>query len=102
MSLIKKVDSGGYAQFLNVSLQADGTGVKNVKIKGEPLQADKVYRIATLSFNATGGDGYPKLSELPGYVNTGFVDAEVLRQYVEDHSPLQAADYEPKGEIVYE
>ncbi|MBP2857644.1 bifunctional UDP-sugar hydrolase/5'-nucleotidase [Dickeya oryzae] len=98
----KKVDSGGYAQFLNVSLQADGTGVKNVKIKGEPLQADKVYRIATLSFNATGGDGYPKLSELPGYVNTGFVDAEVLRQYVEDHSPLQAADYEPKGEIVYE
>lgn len=98
----KKVDSGGYAQFLNVSLQADGTGVKNVKIKGEPLQADKVYRIATLSFNATGGDGYPKLSELPGYVNTGFVDAEVLRQYVEDHSPLQAADYEPKGEIVYQ
>ncbi|MBP2849173.1 bifunctional UDP-sugar hydrolase/5'-nucleotidase UshA [Dickeya oryzae] len=98
----KKVDSGGYAQFLNVSLQADGIGVKNVKIKGEPLQADKIYRIATLSFNATGGDGYPKLSELPGYVNTGFVDAEVLRQYVEDHSPLQAADYEPKGEIVYE
>ncbi|SLM63951.1 MULTISPECIES: bifunctional UDP-sugar hydrolase/5'-nucleotidase UshA [Dickeya] len=97
----KKVDSGGYAQFLNVSLEADGSGVKNVKIKGEPLQADKTYRIATLSFNATGGDGYPKLSELPGYVNTGFVDAEVLRQYVETHSPLQAADYEPKGEIVY-
>jgi len=72
-----------------------------VKIKGEPLQADKIYRISTLSFNATGGDGYPKLSDLPSYVNTGFVDAEVLRQYVEKHSPLQAADYEPKGEIVY-
>ncbi|QDX30755.1 bifunctional UDP-sugar hydrolase/5'-nucleotidase UshA [Dickeya poaceiphila] len=97
----KKVDSGSYAQFLNVSLEADGTGVKNVKIKGEPLQADKVYRIATLSFNANGGDSYPKLSDLPGYVNTGFVDADVLRQYVEKHSPLQAADYEPKGEIVY-
>ncbi|MBX9444609.1 bifunctional UDP-sugar hydrolase/5'-nucleotidase UshA [Dickeya chrysanthemi] len=97
----KKVDSGGYAQFLNVSLEADGTGVKNVKINGEPLQADKVYRMSTLSFNATGGDGYPKLSDLPSYVNTGFVDAEVLRQYVEKHSPLQAADYEPKGEIVY-
>ncbi|MEI7186415.1 bifunctional UDP-sugar hydrolase/5'-nucleotidase UshA [Dickeya dianthicola] len=97
----KKVDSGAYAQFLNVSLEADGTGVKNVKIKGEPLQADKIYRISTLNFNATGGDGYPKLSDLPSYVNTGFVDAEVLRQYVEKHSPLQAADYEPKGEIVY-
>ncbi|MCI4029601.1 bifunctional UDP-sugar hydrolase/5'-nucleotidase UshA [Dickeya dianthicola] len=97
----KKVDSGAYAQFLNVSLEADGTGVKNVKIKGEPLQADKIYRISTLNFNATGGDGYPKLSDLPSYVNTGFVDAEVLRQYVEKHSPLQAVDYEPKGEIVY-
>ncbi|ACS84832.1 bifunctional UDP-sugar hydrolase/5'-nucleotidase UshA [Musicola paradisiaca] len=97
----KKVDSGGYAQFLNVSLEADGTGVKNVKIKGEPLQADKTYRISTLSFNATGGDGYPKINTLPSYVNTGFVDAEVLRQYVEKNSPLKVADYEPKGEIVY-
>ncbi|KFX06597.1 5'-nucleotidase [Pectobacterium betavasculorum] len=97
----KKVDSGAYAQFLNVSLTADGQGVQNVKIKGEPLQADKVYRMATLNFNAMGGDGYPRLDNLPGYVNTGFVDAEVLKQYIEKHSPLDAQAYAPKGEIVY-
>ncbi|WP_224717664.1 bifunctional UDP-sugar hydrolase/5'-nucleotidase UshA [Pectobacterium versatile] len=97
----KKVDSGAYAQFLNVSLTADGQGVQNVKIKGEPLQADKVYRMATLNFNAMGGDGYPRLDNLPGYVNTGFVDAEVLKQYIEKHSPLDAESYAPKGEIVY-
>ncbi|MEF9676064.1 bifunctional UDP-sugar hydrolase/5'-nucleotidase UshA [Pectobacterium aroidearum] len=97
----KKVDSGAYAQFLNVSLTADGQGVQNVKIKGEPLQADKVYRMATLNFNAMGGDGYPRLDNLPGYVNTGFVDAEVLKQYIEKHSPLDAETYAPKGEIVY-
>ncbi|GKW42782.1 bifunctional UDP-sugar hydrolase/5'-nucleotidase UshA [Pectobacterium parvum] len=97
----KKVDSGAYAQFLNVSLTADGQGVKNVKIKGEPLQADKVYRMATLNFNAMGGDGYPRLDNLPSYVNTGFVDAEVLKQYIEKHSPLDAEAYAPKGEIVY-
>ncbi|ASN86599.1 bifunctional UDP-sugar hydrolase/5'-nucleotidase [Pectobacterium versatile] len=97
----KKVDSGAYAQFLNVSLTADGQGVQNVKIKGEPLQADKVYRMATLNFNAMGGDGYPRLDNLPGYVNTGFVDAEVLKQYIEKHSPLDAEAYAPKGEIVY-
>ncbi|ACT12132.1 MULTISPECIES: bifunctional UDP-sugar hydrolase/5'-nucleotidase UshA [Pectobacterium] len=97
----KKVDSGAYAQFLNVSLTADGQGVQNVKIKGEPLQADKVYRMATLNFNAMGGDGYPRLDNLPGYVNTGFVDAEVLKQYIEKHSPLNAEAYAPKGEIVY-
>ncbi|AIA70141.1 protein UshA precursor [includes: UDP-sugar hydrolase and 5'-nucleotidase] [Pectobacterium atrosepticum SCRI1043] len=97
----KKVDSGAYAQFLNVSLTADGQGVQNVKIKGEPLQANKVYRMATLNFNAMGGDGYPRLDNLPGYVNTGFVDAEVLKQYIEKHSPLDAQAYAPKGEIVY-
>lgn len=98
----KKVDSGAYAQFSNVSLIADGKGVRDVKIKGEPLQADKVYRLALLNFNATGGDDYPIVSELPSYVNTGFVDAEVLKQYIEKHSPLKVSDYEPKGEIVYQ
>ncbi|MBE4974299.1 bifunctional UDP-sugar hydrolase/5'-nucleotidase UshA [Serratia sp. X3] len=96
-----KPDSGAYAQFANVSLVADGKGVSEVKINGQPLQANKTYRMATLNFNALGGDGYPKLDGLPSYVNTGFIDAEVLKQYIEKHSPLDAAAYEPKGEIVY-
>ena len=96
-----KPDSGAYAQFANVSLVADGKGVSEVKINGQPLEADKTYRMATLNFNALGGDGYPKLDGLPSYVNTGFIDAEVLKQYIEKHSPLDAAAYEPKGEIVY-
>ncbi|MFE8153903.1 bifunctional UDP-sugar hydrolase/5'-nucleotidase UshA [Brenneria goodwinii] len=97
----KVVDSGAYAQFLNVSLTADGKGVQDVKIKGEPLQADKVYRMSTLNFNAMGGDAYPRIDNLPSYVNTGFIDADVLKQYIEKNSPLDAAAYQPKGEIVY-
>ncbi|POU68923.1 bifunctional UDP-sugar hydrolase/5'-nucleotidase, partial [Pantoea sp. PSNIH4] len=97
----KQVDSGAYAQFANVSLVADGEGVSEIKINGEPLQADKTYRMATLSFNANGGDGYPVINTLPGFVNTGFVDAEVLKQYIEKHSPLKAADYAPHDEIVH-
>ncbi len=97
----KQVDSGAYAQFANVSLIADGQGVSEVKINGEPLQAEKTYRMATLSFNANGGDGYPVINTLPGFVNTGFVDAEVLKQYIEQQSPLKAEAYAPKGEIIY-
>lgn len=96
-----KVGSGAYAQITNVSLMADGKGVSNVKINGQPLQADKTYRMATLNFNALGGDGYPKLDGSPSYTNTGFIDAEVLKQYIEKHTPLDAAAYEPRGEIVY-
>lgn len=97
----KQVDSGAYAQFSGISLVADGSGVSDIKIDGKPLSADKTYRIAMLSFNATGGDGYPQVDNLPSYVNSGFVDAEVLKQYIQSHSPLDAASYQPDGEIVY-
>lgn len=98
----KQVDSGAYAQFANISLNADGEGVSQIKIKGEALDAEKTYRMALLSFNATGGDGYPDLSKHPAYVNTGFVDAEVLKQYIQAHSPLKVSDYDPGDVITYE
>ena len=47
--------------------------------------------MATLSFNATGGDGYPRIDNKPGYVNTGFIDAEVLKEFVQKNSPLDAS-----------
>lgn len=95
-----KAGSGAYAQLANVSLIADGTGVSDVKIKGEPLDPNKTYRIVAQSFNAAGGDGYPALNQLPTYVDTGFMDAEVVKQYFQTHSPIKADDYQPKGEIV--
>ena len=97
-----KPDSGAYGQFYNVNLtlNKDGT-ISDVKIDGKPLDANKTYRMATLNFNAIGGDAYPKIDSHPNYVNTGFVDAEVLKGYIEAHSPLKVADYEPKGEIIY-
>nr|WP_286165259.1 bifunctional UDP-sugar hydrolase/5'-nucleotidase UshA [Pantoea sp. 201603H] len=96
----KQVDSGAYAQFANVSLVADGQGVSEVKINGKPLEPEKTYRMATLNFNATGGDGYPPVNQLASYVDTGFVDAEVLKQYIQQHSPLDATKFAPQGDIV--
>lgn len=68
-----------------------------MKIQGEPLDPNKTYRMATLNFNALGGDGYPRIDNSPSYVNTGFIDAEVLKQYIEKHSPLDAEQYQLKG-----
>ncbi|MDI6955926.1 bifunctional UDP-sugar hydrolase/5'-nucleotidase UshA [Pantoea sp. Pa-EAmG] len=90
-----KADSGGFAQFSNISLVADGKSVSAVKINGEPLQQDKTYRMATNSFNASGGDGYPVIDGHVGFRNSGLRDAEVLRSYVSQHSPLRVADYAP-------
>ncbi|ELY6327052.1 bifunctional UDP-sugar hydrolase/5'-nucleotidase [Cronobacter malonaticus] len=98
----KKPDSGAYPQFANVSFTASGGTLNDVKIKGEPVDPAKTYRMATLSFNATGGDGYPAIDKKPGYVNTGFVDAEVLKQYIQQSSPLDVNAFEPKGEVSWQ
>ncbi|MEX0353082.1 bifunctional UDP-sugar hydrolase/5'-nucleotidase UshA [Cronobacter sakazakii] len=98
----KKPDSGAYPQFANVSFTASGGTLNDVKIKGEPVDPAKTYRMATLSFNATGGDGYPAIDKKPGYVNTGFVDAEVLKQYIQQSSPLDVNTFEPKGEVSWQ
>ncbi|MDY0970537.1 bifunctional UDP-sugar hydrolase/5'-nucleotidase UshA [Siccibacter turicensis] len=97
-----KPDSGAYPQFANVSFTARNGTLSDLKIKGEPVDAAKTYRMATLSFNATGGDGYPHIDTKPGYVNTGFVDAEALKQYIQQNSPLDIGTLEPKGEVVWQ
>ncbi|MEN0577729.1 bifunctional UDP-sugar hydrolase/5'-nucleotidase UshA [Phytobacter palmae] len=97
-----KPDSGAYPQFANVGFVAKNGVLSDLKIKGEPIDPGKTYRLATLSFNATGGDGYPRIDNKPGYVNTGFIDAEVLKQFIEQNSPLDAGAYEPKGEVSWQ
>ncbi|ECS1789375.1 bifunctional UDP-sugar hydrolase/5'-nucleotidase [Salmonella enterica subsp. enterica serovar Braenderup] len=94
-----KPDSGAYPQFANVSFVAKEGKLTDLKIKGEPVDPAKTYRMATLSFNATGGDGYPRIDNKPGYVNTGFIDAEVLKEFIQLNSPLDAAAFTPKGEV---
>ncbi|EAA7383447.1 bifunctional UDP-sugar hydrolase/5'-nucleotidase [Salmonella enterica subsp. houtenae] len=94
-----KPDSGAYPQFANVSFVAKEGKLTDLKIKGEPVEPAKTYRMATLSFNATGGDGYPRIDNKPGYVNTGFIDAEVLKEFIQQNSPLDAAAFTPKGEV---
>ncbi|ECC1659642.1 bifunctional UDP-sugar hydrolase/5'-nucleotidase [Salmonella enterica subsp. salamae] len=94
-----KPDSGAYPQFANVSFVAKEGKLIDLKIKGEPVDPAKTYRMATLSFNATGGDGYPRIDNKPGYVNTGFIDAEVLKEFIQQNSPLDAAAFAPKGEV---
>ncbi|QIQ22351.1 bifunctional UDP-sugar hydrolase/5'-nucleotidase UshA [Zophobihabitans entericus] len=97
----KSKGSGAYAQFANVSLVADGQNISDVKIKGEPLDLNKTYRLVTQNFIGLGGDGYPAINTLSTYVDTGFMEADVIKQYFEKHSPIKVSDFEPKGEIIY-
>ncbi|MBL4828445.1 MAG: bifunctional UDP-sugar hydrolase/5'-nucleotidase [Aliivibrio sp.] len=97
----KPIDSGAYAQFAGISMTVSNGKVSDVKIGGKALDTSAKYQFTVPSYNAAGGDGYPKISGHPGHVNTGFVDAEVLKDYLEMNSPIDVNAYAPKGEMVY-
>lgn len=96
-----KKGSGAYAQFANISMVVENGKVHDVVIGGKPLDVKKTYRFTIPSYNAAGGNDYPNVTTHPGHVNTGFVDAEVLKEYLESNSPIDVSKFAPKGEIVY-
>jgi 5'-nucleotidase / UDP-sugar diphosphatase len=45
------------------------------------------------------GAGYSKLTDHPGFVNTGFVDADVMREYLSKNN-TKSASFAPDDAVV--
>ena len=87
--------AGGFAQTAGVQMRIEAGRLLEARVAGQPIDAQRRYRLSINNFTAIGGDGYPKLNTHPNYVDSGFNDAEVLRGYIARHSPLKVADYAP-------
>ncbi len=87
--------SGAFPQLAGVALETTAGLASNIRVGGAPLDTSKIYRMSINNFQASGGDGYPKLTNHPSFVNTGFVDADVLRSFIANNSPLKVAKFEP-------
>lgn len=96
----RKQGSGAFAQFTNVELSLQGDRLVGVKVAGKGISANQSYKLALNSFIASGGDGYPKVKGHPSFVNTGYVDADLLKEYIEKHSPLKIEDYAPTDDVL--
>jgi 5'-nucleotidase/UDP-sugar diphosphatase len=94
------VGSGAFPQFAGLRLVITGDKVSSASIQGAAIDPAKTYRMAINNFQAAGGDGYPKMTDHPSYVNSGFVDADVLRAYIVAKSPLKAGEFEPGDAVV--
>ncbi|OUS25155.1 bifunctional UDP-sugar hydrolase/5'-nucleotidase ['Osedax' symbiont bacterium Rs2_46_30_T18] len=95
----KPIDSGAFAQFAGVDLTITNGELKTATVNGQKIDAAKTYRMAINSYIASGGDKYPALNTHAGYVNSGFVDAEVLKDYIQNNSPLSANSHN-KGNVI--
>jgi len=86
-------DSGAYLQYKNISFDWKNNKTLRVNVNGQPILLNKSYRMSINGYNASGGDGYPILTAHPDYVATNKTDAEVLKHYIERHTPIDIAEY---------
>lgn len=101
---LKSIDSGAYAQYssnLAMVVNRETKTVSDVKIDGKALDPSARYVVALNNYIAAGGDGYPVVKLHPTYVDTGFVDADGLKWYIEQNSPIKADDFNPNGEVQF-
>lgn len=100
---LKEVDTGAYPQFAGISMVVDRNTktISNVKIGNKAFDENKTYKVSLPDYVASGGDGYPLLKNHPTYVNTGFIDAEMLKKYFEENKVIEADKYDPKDDIIF-
>lgn len=85
-------DTGSYAQFSSDVQFQDNA----ILIQGKPIVANQTYRLAINNFIGAGGDGYPNISKHPKYVESGFVDADILKAFLQQKPSINPADFAPK------
>ncbi|BED91086.1 bifunctional metallophosphatase/5'-nucleotidase [Pseudoalteromonas sp. MM1] len=90
------VDAGAYLQYHKLAFTRKNGKLVSVLIDGKPLEENKTYRMSLNSYNASGGDGYPAINKLKGFVSTDETDAQALKTFVSQNSPLKAAQFAPK------
>jgi 2',3'-cyclic-nucleotide 2'-phosphodiesterase (5'-nucleotidase family) len=64
-----------------------GERILKVTVGGQPLDPDKVYRVQTIDYLASGGDGQTTFTEGKNPIY-GDPTVDVVAEYIRTHSPL--------------
>ncbi len=91
--------AGAFPQTWGLQMVVESGVLVQAQVQDRPIEPLREYRLGISNFTASGGDGYPALDRHPGYINTGFVDAEVLREYIARRSPIKVTDFAPGNEV---
>lgn len=89
-------DAGAYMQYHKLSFKRENGKLVSVLINNKPLDLNTSYRMSINSYNASGGDGYPTLTNRKGFVSTDETDAQALKRFFIENSPVNAAAFAPE------
>lgn len=68
-----KRGSGGFGQVSGIAFDVERGVPARIRVGNRPLEPSRVYKVATNSFTATGGDGYVGFRRGMDYTDTGIV-----------------------------
>ena len=78
--------------------------VSNVKVNGEDLVLDKLYKVSLNEYMANGGSGYTMLSEYPVFNESVLTDTDSLAYYIRDklkgEIPSSYKDFQGRANIL--
>lgn len=91
--------SGSFPQIAGVEIVMNRNSGKaeSLLINGKELNETQKYTIALPDFIAGGGDKYPPLI----FRKYGYVDADVLKEYIQKVKSLKSKDFAPTGYIKF-
>jgi 5'-nucleotidase/UDP-sugar diphosphatase len=92
--------SGSFPQISGAKIVVDKTSkkLKSLTIQGREINATQKYVVALPEFIATGGDKYPVLT----YRKYGYVDADILKEFILQEKQLKSENYAPTGYLKFE
>ena len=92
--------SGSFPQMSGVKILASRETKKllEVKVNDQKIDLTKKYSIALPEFIAGGGDKYPKIT----YRKTGFVDADILKDFILERKLLKSSEFLIQGYVKFE
>ena len=92
--------SGSFPQMSGVEIKINKASGKatSIKVKGKKLNATQKYTVALPEFIANGGDKYPVIP----YRKYGYVDADLLKEYIQKIKTLKSSAFAPTGYLTFE
>jgi len=81
-------DNGGFLQVSGMGFTLRGTTVADIMVGGHPLQADRTYKVATVDFLSTGGNGYTAFLQGQDVRKVGALVSALVLEYLTAHQPV--------------
>ncbi|MBV2168297.1 MAG: 5'-nucleotidase C-terminal domain-containing protein [Bdellovibrio sp.] len=97
MEVIAKMNpgEGNFPQMSGVTLTTNTENkILELKINHEEIKAEKIYKLAMNNFMAEGGDFYPKVKDLPSFIDTGLTVEYIFRSYIVDQKVIDPKEFE--------